>query len=725
MRFSHRLLVVTLICAALAWLAGPAGRLLVVLPLLLFGPGYLLERALAAFDGAPLAQRPVIWLGLSLSLIALLYEWTTALGLSLTTPVLYLLTAACGLAVIWRFLREPSENKEQRTKDKAAGPQNREPRTAEPSIEDRRWKIEDRRSSNARMLSSILYPLSSEPPRSPAHPLTRSPWWSLALLAILALTLWTRFTQIESLALPPWVDSVHHALMIRVAAEHGQAPYSLRPYLPVDQLPYHWGYHVFAAAVLQLSGLPLPQSMLWTGQVFNTLQAFAAAALAAHLWRRPLAGVVAALVVGLISIMPAYYLSWGRYTQLAGLLLLQPLMIAWRVGLRTPSRGRFACIAVLLAGLSLVHFRVLIFALAFLAICGSVWAYSTGWATLRARLGPISASAALALALAAPWLWVIAVRTLFPAVARPQNLVAESNYTTVTDGLLWAGHNRWLFALALAAGLWGLARRRSAAAEQAGWVAALVLLANPTLVGLPYIWLITNDVLVISLFLPAGVLIGGGACLLVERLQTIDRRPPTEDRRSRMEDRQPSILDPRSFSPAHPLTRSPAHRLLQVGVAVVLGALAVWGAWDLRSVVNPDTILATSADVAAISWVNEHTPADARFLINAAPWLSIQRGTDGGWWLLPLAGRWTSAPPILFMFGPPEGAYATIALNQTIINFRTGQEQQIYDLIAREHITYIYLGTRPGPLSPATFAGNPAFETVYEHDGVTILAVHP
>ena len=45
MRFQHRVLVVALCCAALAWIAGPAGRLLVAMPLLLFGPGYLFERA--------------------------------------------------------------------------------------------------------------------------------------------------------------------------------------------------------------------------------------------------------------------------------------------------------------------------------------------------------------------------------------------------------------------------------------------------------------------------------------------------------------------------------------------------------------------------------------------------------------------------------------------------------------------------------------------------------
>jgi hypothetical protein len=662
----HRLLIATLCCAALAWLGGPAGRLLVVLPLLLFGPGYLLERALAAFPERSLALRPAIWLGLSLSTVALLYEWSAALGLALTPPALYALALICGLGVAWRFLRE--------------------------SGEDRGSRIEDRGSRAGDLRSSIL-----------------DLRWPLALLAVLALTLWTRFQQIADLALPAWVDSVHHALMIRVAAEQGQAPYSLRPYLPVDQLPYHWGYHVFAAAAMRLSELSLAQTMLWTGQALNALQALAAAALAAYLWRRPLAGVVAGLVVGLLSIMPAYYVSWGRYTQLDGLLLLPPLMIAWQAGLRAPTRGRLICVAVLLAGLSLIHFRVLVFALAFVAASGAGWAFAASGVTLRARLRFTAGSAAMALALAAPWLWVLAMRTLFPAFARPRDLVGGGSYNALSDGLLWAGHNRVLIALALAAALWALARRRRAAAEQAGWVAAMALLANPVLVGLPYLWLITNDVFVISLFLPTGVLIGGGACLLVEAIE----RKIAGSRWSVVSSRTATDHGQRLMG-----------TLTQALLAAVLAAIALWGAWDLRRVVNPGTVLATSADVAAIAWVAEHTPPDARFLVNAAPWLGLQRGADGGWWLLPLAGRWVSAPPVIYTYGAPEYVREVGELNKTILGFHKGQEQQIYDLIDRERITHIYLSSRAGPLVLATFAGSPAFEIVYQRDGVTILAVH-
>src|SRR5215212_3630280 len=100
---TRRLLLVAIVGTGVAWLCGPAGRMLVVLPLLLFGPGLLLERALLPAARLPAFARPTLWLGLSLSAIALLYEWATLLGLALTPLVLALLAIACGLAVIWQI----------------------------------------------------------------------------------------------------------------------------------------------------------------------------------------------------------------------------------------------------------------------------------------------------------------------------------------------------------------------------------------------------------------------------------------------------------------------------------------------------------------------------------------------------------------------------------------------------------------------------------------------
>lgn len=675
MTFSPRkLFLVLLCCAVVAWFAGAAGRMLVVLLLLLFGPGYLFERACPFPRPAAPLVLPALWLGLSISLVGLLYTWTTLLGIALSPLPLTVLAAACGGAVVWQVWR-----------------------TSPADVQFPRYHL-----------------------------------WLWGWLALFVLSVGVRFVQIQNLALPPWVDSVHHALLIRVAAEQGLAPYSLRPYLPVDNLPYHWGYHVFMAAVMQLSGLALPQVMLWGGQILNALHVLTCAALANSFWRRPLAGVVAGLVVGLISIMPAYYVSWGRYTQLTGLLLLPALAMCWHSWLVTPARTTWLHTTILLAGLSVIHFRVLVLALALMAAIAVVWALQQHrWHSIGARLLGAVGMATAAVALALPWLWQLAQRRLAPALHDATALIGGGSYNELNEGLLWAGQNRLLLALALLAAFWGVFRRSRAAAVFLCWVGMLAVIANPWLLGylLPmlgillaagsisqrqpllmlisgvlllcnpllmtfhYLWLITNDVVVISLFIPFGLCIAGGACFLYAWLQRTFPTAPT---------------------------------LLAYGLAGVLAALAIWGTWNAQDVINPVTVFATPADAAAIAWVDTHTPPDARFLINATGWFShVDRGADGGWWIMPLTGRWTTTPPAIYEYGAPDYVQQVFALSREIAGFQPGQEQSLYQLILREHITHIYLGSQSGAITPASFANNAAFRQVYQRDGVTILEVEP
>jgi hypothetical protein len=677
----RRGLLACLFVAAALWAAGGAARLPVAMALATLAPGYLVERLLPRPRPHPLA-RLALWTGLGLSLTPLLYQWLWVFRLPLDDGPLGVLAALLALGALlaaWRDLGP-------RTRDAEGGP------SGEAAI-----------------------------------------FW-LLLGLITALTVWTRFSQIRDLALPAWVDSVHHALLVRVAVESRGVPTALAPYMPVSDLPYHWGYHVIAATLLRLSGLGLPETLLWSGQILNALHAPLAGALALALWRRPGAAIGAALVAGLISTMPAYYVSWGRYTQLTGLLLIPGLAVAWSRGLAGGRGGpwHLAAAAVLLAGLSLIHVRVLAFALALLAALTLVWAAGSSWPALRARAVDILGAGLVAAALGGPWLAALVRRALLPAVARPGGLVLEGGYDALNLAILWVGYNQLLAALAMAALLLGLRARRAAAATIPLWVAALLVLANPRLLGyalplagavllargllgrapapalagaaciaagvalarVPSTWLINNDAVVISLFLPLGAAIGGGAELLYA---------------------------------AAAGARSPRLRRAAAPAAVALtAAVALWGAWQLRDVVNEGTVLATPADRAAVEWAAANTPPDARFLINAAPWLGAAgRATDGGWWLLPLAGRWTSTPPVIFAYGPVDYVNATVERTRVVENYRPGDEQAILDLIRRDGIGYLYFGPKPGPLRAETFEALPGFRVVYRQDGVTILAVDP
>lgn len=669
----RRLLLAAAFCAAAAWVAGPAARMAVAMALLLLVPGYLIERALPA-PRYHLLIRVALWVALSFSAIALLYQWLWLAGLPLTSPALHLLAAAlalAGLVCAWRDLERPAG-------DKAPAP---------------------------------------------------AIWLLFAFVCV--VTLVARFQQIESLVLPAWVDSVHHALLVRLVAERGLVPTNLEPALPIPELTYHWGYHVAMGALMQLSGLDLARTLLWPGQILNALAAPLAGALALLLWRRPAAALVAALVAGLLSLFPAYYVSWGRYTQLAGLLLVPGLAAAWRAALTSGSRGWWAATAVLLAGLFLIHVRVLIFGLALLAVLGLIWAVLEGSGRLRAAAIGAGAAAVGAAALAAPWLLVLARRVLLPAVAQPQSLVAEGSYTALNQGLLWAENGRSLLALALAATLWSLWRRQVAAATIALWagllvlltdlsllgyllpavgvpligvglsrrrwllagLGALLLLANPLTVRVPPIWAISGDSVVIVLFLPISAAIGGAAAGLLA---------VARGRGGRI-----AALAGPAFA------------------AAVIG-LAAWGAYDQRDVLNQTTVIADAADLAAIEWVSANTSPDARFLINAVPWLGVaNRGVDGGWWLLPLADRWTSTPPVIFTYGPLPYVEAVRDMNAVVIGYEPGEEQAILDLIRAEGIDYIYLNDRAGPLKAEQLGAIPGLRVVYAREGVTILAVIP
>ncbi|MEM8535507.1 MAG: hypothetical protein AAGF95_32050, partial [Chloroflexota bacterium] len=151
----------------------------------------------------------------------------------------------------------------------------------------------------------------------------------------------------------------------------------------------------------------------------------------------------------------------------------------------------------------------------------------------------------------------------------------------------------------------------------------------------------------IILFIPAALLIGGGVCWLFDGL--------------------------RHWYAHTSITLLPSETAMRVVGGAALVALTIWGMRDLQGpssgVVNHNTIIATSADVATIDWIAENTPSNARFLINATTWLpGADRGIDGGWWIMPMTGRWTSAPPLLYSYGTYEYAIEIQERNRAIID---------------------------------------------------------
>ena len=525
---------------------------------------------------------------------------------------------------------------------------------------------------------------------------------TVAMVMVLALTLLLRFAQIRKLVLPAWVDSNQHALVTELVAMHGQVPQSYEPLLPVQAFAYHFGFHADLAAFHWLAGLAIPEAMLVLGQVLNAASALMAYLLTLRLTRRRVAAITAAVVVGLVSFLPAYYVSWGRYTQLTGLLLLPPTMVAtmdWLEAKR-PDYRRLIVAGLLNAGLFLTHARVTIFGICFLVVYLLFETIGHSRHAGRGMLLKLWRRAAmlglLTLGLSLPWLVRIGSVIYDTLRAAGGSLRGDAAYNAFPWEFLYIARNRQLLVLAGLGAVWGLSRRRRETVWILAWCGLVLLVINPSGLGLPTTSLLNNATAVISLFVPLSVLNGQAATLLW--------------------DYGPSL--------AAPLNLPHAPMAIRVTLVLLIAGLALWAAWGMVSIVNPTTVLATAEDLAAMDWIQQNLSPQAVFLINTRLWqLGVYTGTDGGYWIQQMTGRRTLLPSIPHAYGTPEYVQHISHMARLVSEIKDGDDPRLLEIVEQDGVTHVYLGAKGGPLTPQMFLDSPRYRPVYDSGAVWIFEV--
>jgi len=526
-------------------------------------------------------------------------------------------------------------------------------------------------------------------------------WSGGALAAVLAVTLMARFIMARDLSAPAWVDSVHHAVITRLILSQGQIPESYAPYLDFPAYKYHPGFHVGLAVFQWLSGLALEQAMLLYGQVLNALAALAAYLLTTTLVRQRSAALFAALVVGLFTPMPAYYVSWGRYTQLAGLLLVPAVLAlmakAWQSDLRRREGLALEILAgVVFGGLLLMHYRMAAFAVALAAAFafsqfaverGAMWQWARRVAGSALVIGLVSAALTLA------WLVRMVPNYIAPLVAAPSNGQAKA-FADFSWRYLSPAGGAPVTIMASLGLLWGLLHRRRFAVALAVWVGALLVLANLGALGLPGSGMLLNNTTVaIALFLPIAVLAG----YVVGELGAI------------------------VSGYVRPRQRAATWGLL--AAATVIAAAS--GLRALLPISNPHTALFRQADRAALTWLDKNLPADAVVAINPFLWgYDLYGGSDGGFWIEALSGRRTIPPPVLYGLGSPDERQKVEAYCEAVIQHGS-EAQAVWQAAKQAGAQYVFVGERGGPISPHALAQSPYFRTCYAQAGVWIFDALP
>ena len=530
-------------------------------------------------------------------------------------------------------------------------------------------------------------------------------WYQVILCLIFCFTLATRLIMVRDLSAPPWVDSIHHALITRLIVEQGAYPNTYAPFINIETAAYHSGFHSLIAVFHWLTGLDIQQAMLLFGQVLNALIIFAVYMFAQNLTKSRISSLIAGLATGLLSPMPAYYTSWGRYPQLAGLLILpaaailiQPIIYPEKPGTpRYKASGGFKNIltaSIISCGMILTHYRVSAF-FVFLVIADvatylisrlnkpnfwnnvSIIFRQTGWLAL------------LTVIMILPWL-LPALRTLI----LPRFLPADSQpvFSGFPISYLNSAAGNYVMGMSVFGWLLGILQRKRFTFSLTLWIVMVFAVANLSLLKLPGGRYINNSSVGIMLFLPFSVLAGYLGGQIYYGLKRLLPRP---------------------------LKLSLIYGVLLFGLGV-----AFWGSKQVIPILNPITFFARQDDIRAIKWIESHTNREDTFLINPFLWgYGLYAGNDGGYWISPLAGRKTIPPPILYGFSNDKSQIK--AMNSSIVeaielaNDPTG----LAGYMRSQKLKYLYLGVRGGIFSAKTLLNSTDFILQYHENNTWVFEV--
>ncbi len=636
------------------WSYAAGSWVLIPLGILLLLPGFLALDLLGLTNEFSGGERLAIWVGFSMAILPVVMTWTSFLHLRWSSATLWFVAGALFALCLWRLRHT---------------------------------------------FRKLRFKISGE---------------ALGLAAVLLVSLVVRLVMVRDLSAPPWVDSVHHGVITRLILENGGFPPSYSPFIDIDSAQYHAGFHSLLAAFQWLTGLELQRAMLLLGQVINALAALAVYLLAVRLTGNRAVGIFAALIAGIFTPMPAYFTSWGRYTHLAGLVILPVgfALIKWVIeyskaipappggvpeGIEQDSKqatfrwwGGVLAAAVTCAGLFLTHYRVVAFlgclVLAYLLVRAITQV--RGKQLLR-DAGIVALVAVIAVLLVLPWLPATISTLVLPKLAAWTG-DGVITFNTFAWTYLTAGLGRYTLILASLGMLWALVRGAWFSLILVVWVALLFIISNPDRLGLPGAGFINNTSVQISLYIPIAIL---GGYFLSQILTLLLK------------------VTPPRWRPVIPW-----------GIAVAALPLIFVGARTLIPLLNPVTFLFRQADVEAMHFISGSVPEGETVLVNPFAWgYGLYAGSDGGYWISSLAGRETMPPPVLYgLENDAEAVIHTSSLSQQLIE-KSGQPDELAALMRQEGLNFLYVGAKGGVFSACSLQENPSFEMLYEESGTWLF----
>ena len=512
-------------------------------------------------------------------------------------------------------------------------------------------------------------------------------WQHTVMVLILFVGVGVRLLAVRDLNVPPWVDASRHALITAVMVENGRTLVNYEPILPIYRFPYHFGFHTISSSLMLMGNWTLENLLLYIGQFINSLLPLVVFAATWLMTRHRNASLIAGFLVAIPFFFPAYYATWGRFTQLTAMFIMPVLLALTWLQVRGARHWRslWWLTAVLAVGVFLVHFRVFIFYVPFVLVL---------WLLSRGRNGRyLLATGVLGGLLVLPRTLSLNSQTE-PVKALGYNLPGYNEFPVGYYEAGWDRYFIWLAALLFVLVIVALVRKRAwgwLPLILVVWVAALFMMLAGDYLNLPSTSIVNLNSMYITLFLPLALYLG----VLLDRVWAW-----LQQRRD--------------------LVRAVAYLV----AGALITAVSIFGIRQQITILNPVTILVWPQDLAGLKWLDDNLPEDTHIAANSWLWLGgTYAGSDGGAWIVPLTRRSSTIPPADYIYERALSQQVT-GFNEAATAVTDWADPANIDWLKEEGVTHIFVGAKGGFMDPALLMRTGKVTQIYAQDGVFIFELN-